>query len=143
MKKSLDEILENKESKLSKGPLLRYTIKPNDIAEIIYRLFVSKHYTAKDKTYNVVTNKINGDFSTRSIEDFYRVCKYYIHDIKYKTVYEIVTKLEKQDKIFGDYCITCRRRVYHLSYELGNLKSDGKSKEIIGNILGELNIKIK
>lgn len=137
--------LKNKEKVLNKY-LLRFhnTIKPKSLSEIIYllyKLYINEIYTiaklfnsGHNITYSVTTNKPSGNYKSRSGEDLYRLCKYYIPDINYNDIFNILNILIKHKYIKGSYCITCRRDVY--SSFIINL-------EDIKKVIKDLDIQVK
>lgn len=133
-------IEERKEIRLLSKPLLRFKkdYKPNDLVDIIYNLMKqngSYYEGTKLKTYTSTTNRESGNFSTRSIEDTFRVCRYYIPDIKYKQVFDAMKLLKSKNILHNHYCPTCQRSVFRM-------ERYNETKETITNNLKELNIKI-
>lgn len=137
--KDKEELYKRKETRLLKGSLLRFDkdVKPQDLAEIMYFLFKGyQHDGSRKLTYSSTTNRKSGNFNTRSIEDGFRICKYYIPDITYKQVQEVFDLLRSKEILGGWYCFTSGR-IVHLFRNLTTTKSQ------IEILLKELNIKIK
>lgn len=138
------EILSKQRVLLRSNSKLRFSdkIKPKDIAEIIYLLFkydngkyydFKNYFKGKEFTYSVKTNRKSGNYRSRSMEDTFRLTRYYISKIKYQDIYNIFRQLT--DLISGDYCYICRRYVYGTRglFTLENIRAS----------ISKLNIKIK
>ena len=119
------------------------SIKPVDLAEIIWRLYRCKdqmHYNRnsgirKDLTYNTVTGKKFGNFDARSLQDLYKLAKYYLPDITKEQI-SLAMTVKLRNCLRGTWCCTSKRvqfRPNSISPKVENWRSS----------LDELNLIVK
>lgn len=115
--------LEEKEIKYSKGLPLGFPedIKIKSLGDIIYNLFFSENRKNTEYKYKYTTRKqITG--SARSIEDCFKIAKYYFPKITYKQVQDAVEcyyfnydgkrRMDDTPKLRNSYCTTVKRIVH-------------------------------
>lgn len=131
---STKDKIKEKQKELNKKftPIKFVRDKPKTLADILYKLISQKSKTV----YTEVFEEQCDAQRSRSIEDAYLVCKYYIPKINLRTVVSALKELEAKEIIRASFCSTVRRVVHNrISY---SCRRSGWA-----NALGKLNIEVK